>query len=201
MVLEEEYHITFPKCEADFIGDELNFSINHIKSRLTSTLYFIFRAYDMNDELIHTYISDRWIIDNVYKHKDTTFHIPQNVVDNTAKFQLEIVSVGTSSENPLWFNEVMFQEGEFVTYHTPKEAVIDWEVKFNKSSHAILYNMDGNSLQVIRPQRDSFLTNRLTKSNCTVLAPHLENESSYDNSTNVFLEFINQTEQRIDVLR
>ena len=198
---ETEFHIKFPVSSANFMDTELTFSINHIKSRELCTAYFIFRAYGVNDNLIHTHISDRWIIDNVYRHKEETFNIPQTVANTCAKYQIVLVLVDVSSENPVYFNQAMFQEGAFTDYHIPQEAIAQWEVKFNKNSFANLYSKDGISLQVIRPLKDSFFTNKLTKSECTVLAPHLYDEPVVDNPTNVFLEFVNQTEQRIDVLR
>lgn len=199
--IEEEYHIKFPVQDVNFMDTELTFSINHIKSREISTLYFYLRLYDYEDTLIYEYESDRWIITPTYQHKETLFDIPQEMLDGAVKYQLEMVAVGISSENPLQFNEVMLQEGEFTSYHIPSEVSLDWEVKFNKNSFANMYSDNGVFLQVIRPLKDSFFTNRLTKSECTVLAPHLYDEPSVDNPIAVFLEFINQTEQRIDVLR
>lgn len=199
--VEEEYHIKFPVQDVNFMDTELTFSINHIKSREISTLYFYLKLYDYDDTLIYEYESDRWIITPTYQHKETLFNIPQEMLDGAVKYQLEMVAVGISSENPLQFNEVMLQEGEFISYHVPSEVSVDWEVKFNKNSFANMYSDNGVFLQVIRPLKDSFFTNRLTKSECTVLAPHLFDEPSVDNPIAVFLEFINQTEQRIDVLR
>lgn len=198
---EQEFHIKFPVLTARFMENELTFSVNHIKSRAICTAYFKFEAYDVSENKIHTYISNRWIIDNVYRHKEETFTIPQTVADNCATYQLTFILVNVSSENPVFFNQVMFQEGVYTGYHTPYETIKSWEVKFNKNSFANLYSKDGIYLQVIRPLKDSFLTNKLTKSECTVLAPHLYDEASVDNAVAVFLEFINQREQRIDVLR
>jgi len=204
MTEEIEFHVKFPVQSANFMNNELTFSINHIKSRELCTAYFTFKAFGVGDNLLHTHISDRWIIDNIYRHKEENFTIPQSVVDSCTNYQITLIivqDVEIASENPVFFNEAMFQEGEFVDYHIPSEVISSWEVKFNKNSFANLYSNEGISLQVIRPLKDSFMTNKLTKSECTVLAPHLYNEPSVDNPTNVFLEFINQTEQRIDVLR
>ena len=198
---EEEYHIKFPKTKINWLDTELTFSINHVKSRELSTLYYCMAFYDENEELVYTYESDRWIIDSKYRHKEDTFTIPQEALDNSIDYQITLIAVGLSSENPLYFNEVMLQEGAFTSYHTPEEAAVNWEVKFNKNSFANLYSQGGVSLQVIRPLRDSFFTNKLTKSECTVLAPHLYDEAPIDNPNSLFLEFINQKEQRIGVLR
>jgi len=198
---EELYHIKFPKTNAIFMDNKLTFSISHIKSREVSTVYFIFTSYDMHENLIYTYNSERWVVDDTYSKCSTTFDIPTDVMEDSAYYQIELVCAGLSSENPLYFNQVMLNEGEEMDYHTPSEQIDSMQVKFNKNSYANLYTPNGNSLQVIRPKRDKFLTNQLTKSNCTVLSPHLFNEKDIDNPVNVFLEFINQTEQRIDVLR
>lgn len=201
LTAEEEYHIKFPKTKVNWMDTELTFSINHVKSRELTTLYYCFKLYDDEDNVVYNYESDRWIIDSKYRHKEDTFTIPQEVLDISTDYQITLITVGTSSENPLQFNEVMLQEGAFTSYHTPQERAVDWEVKFNKNSFANLYTDDGVSLQVIRPLRDSFFTNKLTKSECTVLAPHLYDEKPIDNPNSVFLEFINQKEQRIDILR
>ena len=187
---EELYHIKFPKTEARFMDNELTFSINHIKSRELSTLYFTMKCYDMNNTLIYTYVSDRWIISPTYTHKETTFNLPLSVAESTAYYEIELITSGITSENPLYFNQVMLNEGEYTEYHIPKETDVAFEVKFNKNSYANLYNGD-SYLQVIRPQKDKFLTNLLTKSNCTVLAPHLSDEPVTDEPVTVFLEFIN----------
>ena len=198
---EEEYHLKFPKSDINWMGTELTFSINHVKSREMSTLYFTLTLYDVDDKITYIYESDRWLIDSKYRHKECTFIIPQDIMDISADYQITLITVGTTSENPLHFNEVMLQEGEFTDYHSPQETPVSWEVKFNKNSFANLYSSDGVALQVIRPLRDSFFTNKITKSECTVLAPHLYDEPSVDNPNSLFLEFINQKEQRIDILR
>ncbi len=158
-------------------------------------------CYDNTDTLIHTYRSSRWIITPQYTHKEHTFQLPQEIVDSTVSYQIILITSKISSENPLYFNQVMLNEGEYTEYHIPNDEKVSWMVKFNNNSYDNLYNKNGTYLQVIRPQKDKFLTNLLTKSNCTILAPHLFDEPSTDNPVNIFLEFVNQSEQRIDVLR
>ena len=187
--------------DALFLDNSLSFSIEHIRSREPSTLYFIVKFYDMHDTLLYTYTSKRWIIDTVYNTRFRNFSIPSDVADDTAKFDLTLVACGISSENPLYFVGLMFQEGEYSDYHTVSEAITSAKIGFNKSSYANLYNLDGTFLQVIRPSRADMHTDKLDKCPCTVLAPHLIDENVFDDSINIFLEFVNQTDQRIDVLR
>ena len=96
----------------------------------------------------------------------------------------------------------MFNEGEVISYHEPNEVVEKANIGLDKSGYANLYNDDEDTyLQVIRPDKKQIRSDVLSKCHCTVLAPHIESEPSVDSPINLFLEFINQTEQRIDVLR
>jgi hypothetical protein len=95
----------------------------------------------------------------------------------------------------------MFQEKDYSDYHTVSEQITDAKIGFNKSSYVNLYNGDGSFLQVIRPTRADIHTNKLDACTCTVIAPHLTEEDVFDDPINIFLEFINQSDQRIDVLR
>ena len=64
-----------------------------------------------------------------------------------------------------------------------------------------MYDKDGNYLQVIRPNKESFHTDRLDGAEITILAPHFNDDSGFDNDVSVFIEALNQTEQTINVLR
>ena len=199
--MADEYHIKLPMTDALFLDNHLSFSIQHIRSREPSTLYFKVEFYDMHDTLLHTYTSNRWMIDTVYNTRFRNFTIPVDVADATAKYKVTLIAEGLSSENPLYFVGLMFQEGDYSDYHTVSEAITDVKIGFNKSSYANLYSQNGSYLQVIRTSKTDMHTNKLDKCACTVLAPHLAEENVFDDPINVFLEFLNQTDQRIDVLR
>ena len=208
------------------MDNQLSFGIHNMKSRVPSAVYFILHLFDGFDtdeteanelfvetknpsdpSMVHrepVYImKNRWVVDNTYSTYHDTFTIDESFVDKGVVFQIEIRTDNISSENPLYFNKLMFNEGEWEDdHHIPNEVTRDVKIGFNKSSYANLYNDDTDTyLQVIRPMRDAITTNELTKSSCTVLAPHIASEQSTDDPINLFLEFINQTEQRIDVLR
>ena len=199
--MEEEYLIKLPKTYASFLDNSLSFSIEHMKSRMTSTVYFMVDFYNMTGEVIHTHKSTRWVVDSTYSSYHSNFDIPSDVADNSSKFQLTLVACGITSENPLFLTGLMFREGDYDGYHSPSEEITDALVKFNKSSYANLYGVEGSYLQVIRPSKTTMHTNKLDKCSATVLVPHLENESELDDPIAIFLEFINMTDQRIDVLR
>lgn len=216
-------HRTF---DAHPTGDtDLTFTINHIKSRRPSILYYILHCYNITcakvvdeetGEVSYTgeiliddkpvYTSERTVIGTVYGDEPSytdTFTIPKKTVENTVYVQVEICTLGIDSENPLYFNELMLQEGtEFNGYHDPQEMEkMNSHVIKVPSLYANLYDFDGNYLQVIRPNGESFNTNNLSKAQYTILAPHFEDEMEVDNHISVFLEAMNQTEQRIDILR
>ena len=193
--------IIFDKQKVEFSDTELTFSIGHIKSRNASTVYFNLKLYDFNDNLIHTFTSNRWLITQNYHNRHATFEIPKEVVNKAYHMVLELNAVGVSSENPLYFNELMLNEGEYRKYHDNSKKKKSIKVKFNKSYYANLYNVDGKFLQVIRPAKGDIFTNKITASEVTVLAPHLEDEEEEDSPVNLFFEYANQREQRIDVLR
>lgn len=213
---ELEYSVTFPKEPSDvyFMKNTLSFGIEHMKSRLPVAVYFILHLFDENgDEIgyefpllsevepVYTFKS-RWIVDNTYSTYFNTFKIDQEFIDRSVKYQIELRFDGVSSENPCYFNGLMFNEGEWNGYHKPYETKDKVIIGFQNTGYCNLYNdEEGTYLQVMRPNMNRFHTSKLTGSGCTVLAPHIPSEPSVDEPLNLYLEFINQTEQRIDVLR
>ena len=221
MTVQIQYHILFPKTQILFDKNDLTFSIDHIKSRQPSVLYFHLHCFDIDGDLIkldtngniidktsegyangHTvYTSPRWVIGTVYEHRENYFEISDEVIEETVYTQIEIVTMGIDSENPLYFNKVMLQEGVFKEYHQPSEVETSMLVGFQNNTYANLYKNDGDYLQVIRPNKEPLHTNILDKAECTILAPHFDDDEGFDDDVAVFIEAMNQREQTIDVLR
>ena len=222
MTVQLQYHLLFPRTNIQFSDGDLTFSINNIRSRRPSVLYFHLHCFDMDGKLIkldsnekvidssdaeayangHTvYTSDRWVIGTVYEHRESSIDLSDEVVDKTTYTQIEIITMGIDSENPLYFNEVMLQQGTFKEYHTPSEVITSLAIKLNNSYYANLYKDNGDYLQVIRPNREPFQTDRLNKAELTILAPHFADDEDFDDDVAVFIEAMNQREQTIDVLR
>lgn len=197
---EIEYSLKLPQTEILFNETEVTFSINYVKSRQVSVLYFKFHCFNRSKEKIWTYTSPRWVVDTEYRRRSHTFNLPLDIRDKTVYTQVELRPVGITSENPLYFAELMLNEGDDIGYHIPNEN-LERSVGFVNNAYVNLYSSNGNYLQVIRPKKDGFTTNQLSASTCTVLAPHLEDESDIDDPVNIFMEFLNQTDQSIDVLR
>ena len=206
--------LKFPKTRVRFDETDLSFAIYNIKSREPSVVYFKLHTFDMGDREIYyddevkfvgdtdnvAYSSDMWVIGTEYSTKHTDFSLADELVEQTAFSQIEMVLIGIDSENPLFFNKAMFKMGDFGEYHKPLEVQDSQLVKLNKNIFANLFDKDDNFLQVIRPVGNkNFKTDMLTRNECTVLAPHLNNESDLDSPTNLMVEFVNQTEQTITI--
>lgn len=221
MSVQIQYHILLPKTQILFEKNDLTFSIDHIKSRIPSVLYFHLHCFDIDGDLIKinnngkiidknsegynngytVYTSDRWVIGTVYEHRESYFEISDEIIEETAYTQIEIVTMGIDSENPLYFNKIMLQEGQFDDYHQPSEIETSLLVGFQNNTYANFYKDDGDYLQVIRPQKEALHTNILDKAECTILAPHFDDDIDFDDDVAVFIEAMNQREQTIDVLR
>lgn len=130
----------------------------------------------------------------------------RSVMEDAIYFLVEIRTLGVDSENPLYFNKLMLQEGDesqYNGYHDPMEMdkMNNHLIELPSNLYANLYDDEGNYMQVIRPNGEEFNTNNLNKAKYTILAPHFSEEDEVDDHVSVFLEAMNQTEQRIDVLR
>lgn len=213
-----EYCLLLPKQHRLFDTDKLRFTINHIKSRIPSVLYFILHCYDYeNNEILvnnkPVFTSPRGVIGSLYSDGDDmnpdyteVITIPSDIVVNDIVYvQLEIRTLGVNSENPLYFAEMMLEEGDdpYDGYHDPyeMEKTNSHNIELIDSMYANLYDNEGNYLQVIRPKKEPFNTNNLMTAQYTILAPHFAEEDEVDRHIAVFLEAMNQTEQKIDVLR
>lgn len=207
------YSILFPKQYRLFDEEYLTFTINHIRSRRPSIIYFTLHCYDINDDEIllygkPVYTSPRNVIGTSFSSDgedySRSFELSQTVIENTIYVQLELFTLGIDSENPLYFTEMMLQEGlHFDGYHDPYE----WDtnrkhiIELPNNLYANLYDGESNYLQVIRPNQEAFDTNTLSKARYTILAPHFSKEDDVDSHVAVFYEAMKQTEQKIDVLR
>ena len=159
--------------------------------------------YDMEEIIIENkpfHIGERWVIDETWSSYHDTFNITSEELEDIYQIRLELVIINVNDNNPLSMAELMLQNGEFSEYHEPNEAIIDANIGFLNNAYVNMYtNNTDNYLQVIRPYKTPFSTLNLEKAQCTVLAPHIISEPDVDKPQNLFMEFINQTEQVIDI--
>ena len=205
------YSVKFPVTQVLFDDEDVTFSIERIKSRLPSIFYFILHGYGLKytPENPHEilvdgnplYTSPRALVGTDYQRYIHEFSINKDVLEEVAFTQIELRLLGITSENPLYFNGAMLQDEPYDTYHSPEEEIISTSVNFQNNSYANLYQKNGDYLQVIRPTKTKFLTDKLLACECTVLAPHFEDDIGFDDDIAVFMEFLNQTNQKTGVLR
>jgi len=150
------------------------------------------------DDSYAMYVGERFVITDKYNSHVENISLTANVLAETYEMQIELVLYGLDSENPCWFNQLMLETGEHTEYHKPDEAMAESRILFNNNNYAILYSDETHSLQVIRPlPHDDITTKKLLKSDYTILAPHIDGEPATDTPSNLMMEFINQTEQKI----
>lgn len=197
-----KYRLTFRETPIRLNDDEITFSIGQIRSRTMSVVYFKFYGYNLRKQLIAEYTNERWVITPEYTLKTQTFNIPfinsEYSAEDIDYCVIELYLLGIDSENPLYFNKVQLNEGEYKEYNIPNNVAKNVAIGFNNNRYANLYS-DDNFLQIIRPHGEEFTTEELTSSQTTILAPHLDNESSFDNPTALFYEYMYMTEQKIGV--
>lgn len=184
--------------EVRFTSTDLIFSFGNIKSRYPSVVYFKLYTYDMNKELINMYTSEHQIVTTEYS--TVNLNLKMESTSRIVYYNLELIFDGLDGDNPCSFNQLMFQEAPYEGYHRPSELTENVPIGFVNSKYVNLYYTDGY-LQVIRPNKDKFHTGVLDASECTVLAPHFNDDSDVDDDVSVFFEFANQREQSIDILK
>ena len=167
-----EYRLKLPLQRRNFESTDFTFSIGHIRSRRPSVMYFILHCYDVTatksvdeetGEITYSgeilvdnkpvYTSDRTVIGTSYGDEPSyvnSFSIP-DVIDDTIYFMLEIVTLGIDSENPLYFNRLMLQEGDtYNGYHEPSELLNYHTIEFPQSMYANLYHIIDSIIDYIR---------------------------------------------------
>lgn len=197
-----KYIVTFPKTQIRINIPQLTFTIGNIKCRNQAVVYFTFKGYDYLNHLVCEHTSDRWIITDNYTLQEETFELEFNTgysINDLDNYVIELYTLGIDSENPLYFNHLQLNEGEHIDYHIPNEEIDNVNIGFNKNSYINLYDNSETFLQIIRTNHEQLSTEQLTGSQMTILAPHLPNESKWDDPVALFYEFMYMTEQRIGV--
>lgn len=187
--------------------DDLTFSIGDIKTRNSpAVIYFKFYGFDYHKNLIAEYTSDRMVVTTEYQQLYKTFKVPYNEIEGSTThysdldhFYIEIYMFGVDSENPLYMNHLQLNQGDLLDYHKPNDEKTNVSVGFYRNSYVNLYDDSEVFLQVIRPNKEDITTSSLTKSQMTIIAPHLPDESTFDDPLNIFYEFMCMTEQKIGV--
>ena len=204
--MQEEIHILFPAVSNQFNIVDNSFTINEMKCRTVSVVYFIAHAYEVNGNeiLINNqplHVGERWAVDETWSSYTENFNIPSEILSNINKVQIELVLINVDDANPLYFTECMLANTPFTDYFDNNESISNADIGFINNAYVNLYTNDqeGDYLQIIRPYKTPFTNSTLAKSKCTVLAPHIASENYTDKPQNIFFEFLNQTEQETNI--
>lgn len=158
--------------------------------------------YTTGKNYINTYSGNWKAIGNEYESMYSTFTISDANLERAGYYTVGLIVDGVSLHNKLYFNHVQLAEGVVDKYHQPESAIPKTSIKLTNNFYVNLYQSNTeNYLQVIRPYYNNFDTDTLTKSKVTVLAPHLWNEDDIDSPQNIGLEFMNASDQVIEILR
>lgn len=203
--MERQFKIKSQKFLHNIKGNILTFSIDKMKCRTISVVYFKLHCYDIHDEEILVnndalYIGRRWIVSEQFHTFYETFTISEEHLRKIKNMEIELVMIRVNANNPLTFTGVRLANDEYDGVHrvSDEENVIH-SIEFLNSGYVNLYSEVDDYLQVIRPTKTPFTTKQLTRCKYTVLAPHLVGETALDNPTNLFIEFLNQHEQETNI--
>lgn len=186
----------------NFTNPKITLSVGNMKSDDLLMVRPIIRLYTSGKAYLTQYAGAWWVVNKNYLQKARTFNINQETLNKTAYYKIVFVVDGMTPRNRFYFNHVQLSEGSTTDYHPPEEDIPKSTIQFTTNFYANLYtSTEENYLQVIRPYYNNIDTETITKSKATVLAPHLMNEDYYDSPANIGLEFMNSTDQVIEILR
>lgn len=198
----KRYTIKSDLLRKNFTNTKITFSIEHLKCESLAMVRPQIVFYTSGKTYITTYSSKWWIVGSEYQQQAHTFNINKNTLDASAWYRVQLIVDGLSPTNRLSFNHMQLCEGSEVNYHEPESTIPKTAIKFSNNFYANLYtSSEDNYLQVIRPYYNNMDTETITKSKVTVLAPHLAKEDEYDSPSNIGLEFMNASDQVIEILR
>ena len=197
------YILTTDYIRKNFANNTLTLSCQKMKSKngvlmVKPAIYFV----NTSKQTVIAKTSPFWVIGTSYKPYSFELTLTDAQLESTAYIRIIFRVFGLSGDNALAFNHLQLAEGSVTDYHQPEQDIPKTRIRFANSFYANLYTSNDDSyLQVIRPYYTNMDTETLSKSKATVIAPHLRNEDEIDSPSNLGLEFMNQTDQVIEILR
>ena len=198
----KRYVLKSNHIKRNFSEKKLSCYIEHIKCNTLMFVRPIFEIYTTGRTLIRTLYGKWRAIGSEYQSLYNTFDITDEELERTGYYRIALQVDGATLHNRLYFNHIQLAEGIVSKYHQPESSIPKTSIKLINNFYVNLYQSNTeNYLQVIRPYYNNFDTETLTKSKVTVLAPHLWNEDDIDSPQNIGLEFMNASDQIIEILR
>ena len=184
----------------NFTNTTLTFSVEKMKSKRLLMVRPFIETYTLSETLLDTYYGEWWAVGTEYQSHFSTFELDD--LSTTSYYRIGLIVDNVTTTNKLYFNHIQLSEGDVTEYHPPESSIPKTTVRLDNNFYANFYTSNEDSyLQVIRPYFNNLDTKTITKSKVTVLAPHLANEDDRDSPSSVGLEFMNQTDQKIEILR
>lgn len=198
-----EKHIIESKIiKKNFADTTLTLSVEKMKSKSYTFVKPRLKLFNAKEPYEVTKSADFWINGKAYQKQTAQFKLTQTNIERCTHYQIILECYNVTSDNSIYFNHMQLCEGDDTDYHQPEQDLPTLDVKFSNNFYANFWSSRGDRyLQVIRPYYDNISTKEMKKSKVTVLAPHLENEESVDKPASLGLEFMNQHEQVIEILR
>lgn len=198
----KRYTIISDFIRKKFSQGKLTFSVEKMKSDDLVLVRPYVQIFDIGKTYIQTFWSQWWVVGNKYQPHSFSFTINDATLTRTAYIKVGMKIDNIDKNNRLYFNHIQLSEGTETNYHQPESTIPKTSIKFQNNFYANLYTSSKDSyLQIIRPYYNNIDTETITKSKVTVLAPHLMNEDDIDSPNSIGLEFMNQTDQVIEILR
>lgn len=198
----KRYNVKSTYIKRNFTNRKLSYLIDNIRCNDIMLIKPFIEVYTTGKTLINTYYSNWKVIGSEYQPLSTTFNINSNEMSRIGYYKVGFLLDGATLHNKLYFNHLQLAEGTVNKYHQPESTIPKTSIKLINNFYVNLYqSTTDNYLQVIRPYYNNFDTETLTKSKVTVLAPHLANEDDIDSPQNIGLEFMNASDQVIEILR
>ena len=198
----KRYNLYTKFLKKNYSSRKLTLYIEHMKADDIILVRPYMPVYTSGKVFIKNYWGSWQIITDKYQPYTATFNLSKEELETIGYYRIGMYVDGATTNNKLYMNHIQLAEGTVKKYHQPEESIPKSTVKLQNNFYANLYSSNtGDYLQVIRPYYNNFDTETLTKSKVTVLAPHLANEDDIDSPQNIGLEFMNSSDQIIEILR
>lgn len=198
----KRYNVKSNFIKRNFSYNKLSFLMDNVKCNDIMLIRPYIEVYTTGKSLISTHYANWKMVGSEYQPVISSFVIEANKINRIGYYKVGFLIDGLSLHNKLYFNHLQLAESYVDKYHQPESSIPKTSIKLINNFYVNLYqSTTDNYLQVIRPYYNNFDTETLTKSKVTVLAPHLANEDDIDSPQNIGLEFMNASDQVIEILR
>lgn len=198
----KRYNLSSNFIKKNYSNTKLTYYIDNMKCGDICFIRPYMMVYTSGKAFLSTYWGNWQVVGKEYQSHYSQFNLTEEQLERIGYYKIGLLVDGVTLANKLSFNHIQLSEGDVKAYHQPESNIPKTTIKLVNNFYVNLYSSNTNDyLQVIRPYYNNFDTETLTKSKVTVLAPHLANEDDIDSPQNIGLEFMNASDQVIEILR